>query len=332
VRALLIGAGLMAIALPLTGVPMREPLVLAAALLLLLAIFCSFGVVVGVFAESWDQSAFVTNLVILPASFLGGVVLLRRQAAVAVARDLHANPLYYLIDAVRHGFLGQSDVPVGISLAVAADARSCLRGVERLAVSPRRRLEALTTGQVFELNVPNALTVFRILLVPVLVAALLVGSPSGDSWRPSCSRWRRSPMRWTAGSRGATGARARSQADGPAGRQAAGHLRAGVARGARRLSARWRCHHRARAGRHGPAQLAHRAGHVMGASIWGKLKTIAQIAMVLCLIAVDARSCGSTPSVYATVAITVLSGRRLLFGLRGGCAQPPPSSQSRIVT
>ena len=30
----------------------------------------------------------------------------------------------------------------------------------------------------FELNVPNALTVFRILLVPVLVAALLSGASS----------------------------------------------------------------------------------------------------------------------------------------------------------
>ncbi len=32
----------------------------------------------------------------------------------------------------------------------------------------------------FELNLPNALTVFRILLVPVLVAVLLSEGPSGD--------------------------------------------------------------------------------------------------------------------------------------------------------
>jgi phosphatidylglycerophosphate synthase len=33
---------------------------------------------------------------------------------------------------------------------------------------------------VFELNLPNVLTVFRILLVPVLVAALLSEGPQGD--------------------------------------------------------------------------------------------------------------------------------------------------------
>src|SRR3954453_22047797 len=99
VRALLIGGGLLAIALPLTGVPVREPLVLAAAILLLLTIFCSFGVVVGVYAESWDQSAFVTNLVILPASFLGGVFYSVGALPSPWQEISHVNPLYYLIDA-----------------------------------------------------------------------------------------------------------------------------------------------------------------------------------------------------------------------------------------
>ena len=93
---------------------------LIAALALLLTIFCSFGVVVGIYAESWDQSAFVTNLVILPLSFLGGVFYSVERLPSPWEEVSHANPLYYLIDAVRHGFLGASDVPVGISLAVAA--------------------------------------------------------------------------------------------------------------------------------------------------------------------------------------------------------------------
>ncbi len=120
VRALAIGAGLTALALPLTGVPVREPLVLVVALALLLAIFCSFGVVVGVYAESWDHTAFVTNLVILPLSFLGGVFYSIGSLPSPWQELSHANPLYYLIDAVRFGFLGTSDVPVGISLAVGA--------------------------------------------------------------------------------------------------------------------------------------------------------------------------------------------------------------------
>jgi ABC-2 type transport system permease protein len=118
VRALLIGAGVAAIALPITGAPVREPLVLAAALGLLLALFCTFGVVVGIYAQSWDQSAFVQNIVILPLSFLGGVFYSVGSLPSPWQEISHLNPLYYLIDAVRHGFLGTSDVAPGISLGV----------------------------------------------------------------------------------------------------------------------------------------------------------------------------------------------------------------------
>ena len=139
VRAVLIGAGMLAIALPLTGVPVADPLVLVVALLLLLTIFCSFGVVVGIYAESWDQSAFVTNLVILPASFLGGVFYSVGSLPSPWQEISHVNPLYYLIDAVRHGFLGTSDVPVGISLGVAAVlAAGCVAWSSRLFATGRR--------------------------------------------------------------------------------------------------------------------------------------------------------------------------------------------------
>jgi ABC-2 type transport system permease protein len=120
VRALLIGGGLFAVAVPLTGVPVREPLVLVLSIVLLLALFCSFGVVVGVYAESWDQSAFVTNLVILPLSFLGGVFYSIDSLPSPWQEISHANPIFYLINAVRAGFLGTADVSVALSLAVTA--------------------------------------------------------------------------------------------------------------------------------------------------------------------------------------------------------------------
>jgi ABC-2 type transport system permease protein len=118
VRALLMGLGLFAIAVPLTGVPIREPLVLLAALILLLVTFASFGVVVGVYAESWDHPAFVQNIVILPLSFLGGVVYSIDTQPSPWQEVSHANPIFYLINAFRYGFLGQADVSVALSLLV----------------------------------------------------------------------------------------------------------------------------------------------------------------------------------------------------------------------
>jgi ABC-2 type transport system permease protein len=120
VRALLIGIGLLLVALPLTHVPIHAPLALVAAVLLLLVLFCSFGIVVGIYAESWDHTAFVTNLVILPLSFLGGVFYSVASLPSPWEEVSRANPLHYLIDAVRYGFLGHSDTSIWLSLGVTA--------------------------------------------------------------------------------------------------------------------------------------------------------------------------------------------------------------------
>ncbi len=120
VRALLIGGALMALALPLTGVPLREPLVLVAAIALGLTLFCTLGIVVGIYAQTWDHTSFINNLVILPLSFLGGVFYSVDSLPSPWEELSHANPVFYLIQAVRHGFLGTSDVPIGIALLVTA--------------------------------------------------------------------------------------------------------------------------------------------------------------------------------------------------------------------
>ena len=126
IRALAIGLGLFALALAVTDVPVREPLVLVLSVVLLLVLFASLGVIVGVYAETWDQHGFVNNLVILPLSFLGGVFYSVDLLPSPWHEISHVNPIFFLINAFRYGFLGTSDVAVGVALAVtAALARAC---------------------------------------------------------------------------------------------------------------------------------------------------------------------------------------------------------------
>ena len=140
-RALLIGAGLLAVALPLTDVPIHAPLALAAAIVLLLVLFCSFGIVVGIYAESWDHTAFVTNLVILPLSFLGGVFYSVASLPSPWEELSRANPVHYLIDAVRYGFLGQSDTSIWLSLGVTAAIAALSVGWSAWLFATGRRLK-----------------------------------------------------------------------------------------------------------------------------------------------------------------------------------------------
>jgi len=118
VRALLIGAGLLACAFAVVDVPIRHPLELAAALSLALVLFSSFGVIVGIYANAWDHTAFVTNIVILPLTFLGGVFYSVDRLPSPWHQISHLNPIFYLLNAVRYGFLGTSDVSVALALAV----------------------------------------------------------------------------------------------------------------------------------------------------------------------------------------------------------------------
>jgi ABC-2 type transport system permease protein len=118
VRALLIGGGLLLASLLVVDVPIEEPLVLALAIALALVLFSSLGVVVGIYAESWDHTAFVNNLAILPLTFLGGVFYSVEVLPSPWEEISHANPIFFLVQAVRYGFLGTSDVSVALALGV----------------------------------------------------------------------------------------------------------------------------------------------------------------------------------------------------------------------
>lgn len=120
IRALLIGGALLALAVPVTGVPVHHPFELALAVALTLVLFCSLGIVVGIYAQTFDHQSFVNNIVILPLTFLGGVFYSISLLPSPWEEISHVNPLFYVVNAVRYGFLGTSDASVGLSLAVVA--------------------------------------------------------------------------------------------------------------------------------------------------------------------------------------------------------------------
>ena len=120
IRALAIGVGLAAIAVPVTDTPIREPLVLVLAIALGLVLFSALGTVVGIYAETFDHHTFVNNIVILPLVFVGGVFYSIDRLPQPWHELSHLNPIFYLVSAVRYGFLGRADVSVPLALGVTA--------------------------------------------------------------------------------------------------------------------------------------------------------------------------------------------------------------------
>ena len=119
-RSLMIGGSLLVLAVLLVGVPVEQPFALVAAIAVGLLLFASLGVIVGIYAEVWDFTTFINNIVILPLVFVGGVFYSIDVLPSPWEELSHANPVFYLVNAVRFGFLGESDVSFWLSLGVTA--------------------------------------------------------------------------------------------------------------------------------------------------------------------------------------------------------------------
>jgi ABC-2 type transport system permease protein len=140
-RALLIGGGLLAVAAPLTGVPVRHALELVAAVLLIVTLFGALGVIVGIYAETFDHHTFVNNIVILPLTFLGGVFYSISILPTPWREISHANPLFYIVSAVRYGFLGTSDVSAVLAFSVTVAMTVVLVGWAQYLFATGRKLK-----------------------------------------------------------------------------------------------------------------------------------------------------------------------------------------------
>ena len=80
---------------------------IAASLLLSL-----MGILTGVWAEKFDQSAGINNFIIVPLSFLSGTFY-SIHALPGIWYSLsQLNPFFYVIDGFRYGLTGQSDAPL----------------------------------------------------------------------------------------------------------------------------------------------------------------------------------------------------------------------------
>jgi ABC-2 type transport system permease protein len=81
-------------------------------------IFGAVGLLGGVWADKFDHLAAVSNFVVAPLTFLSGTFYSIDQLPEPFATIGHYNPVFFLIDGFRYGFIGHADGPVEISTIV----------------------------------------------------------------------------------------------------------------------------------------------------------------------------------------------------------------------
>ena len=119
VRGIVNGILVLILGVFLTGMPILN---LTGTLLFIFLVswaFSSMGLVLGQLAENWDQMAMMQNFFLTPLSFLGGVFYSIKMLPEWAQTLSLINPIYYMINGIRHTILGIGDTSLNTSFIMA---------------------------------------------------------------------------------------------------------------------------------------------------------------------------------------------------------------------
>src|SRR4051812_20435777 len=100
----------------LVDIPIEHVEILLPGLLLVGFFFAQLGVLVGVRAEQFDDVSFYQTFILQPLIFLGGVFYSASLLPSPFDTLTQFDPVYYMIGLVRYGFLGYSEMNIGLAL------------------------------------------------------------------------------------------------------------------------------------------------------------------------------------------------------------------------
>jgi ABC-2 type transport system permease protein len=118
IRGVLVGVVVTIVSLLFTHLTIHNMFVIASAVLLTAIVFSLGGFLNAVFAKNFDQMSFFPTFILTPLTYLGGVFYSITLLPPWAQIPSHANPILYMVNAFRFGFLGVSDVHVGVAYTI----------------------------------------------------------------------------------------------------------------------------------------------------------------------------------------------------------------------
>jgi len=118
-RGFINGLMVMLIGILLIDMPIQNPLGTIGFIFLVSWAFASMGLLLGQLADTWDHLATMQNFFLTPLSFLGGIFYSIKMLPSWAQTISFFNPIYYMINGIRHTILGVSDSDPLISFFMA---------------------------------------------------------------------------------------------------------------------------------------------------------------------------------------------------------------------
>ncbi len=118
VRGILVGLSIIVVSLFFVVPPVTHPMYIILFLLLSSMAFSLGGLVNGIYGKTFDSISIIPNFIITPLVYLGGVFYSTTQLPAWFQTITYLNPIFYLVNGFRYGFLGISDVAISSSVLV----------------------------------------------------------------------------------------------------------------------------------------------------------------------------------------------------------------------
>ena len=118
VRGVLNGILVLLLSYFLTGFQMDNWILTFLYLIVVSWAFAGAGVIVGIYAKTWDSIMVITNFIFMPLIFLGGVFWSIEMLPQFWRNFSMVNPLYWMINGLRYATLGIADTSHQLSLGI----------------------------------------------------------------------------------------------------------------------------------------------------------------------------------------------------------------------
>ena len=114
-RAILVGLIVTVVSLLFSRLSIHNYLVMISVIILTAVLFSLGGFLNGLFAKKFDDISIVPTFILTPLTYLGGVFYSIKLLPEFWQGVSHINPILYMINTFRYGFLGITDINLGVS-------------------------------------------------------------------------------------------------------------------------------------------------------------------------------------------------------------------------
>jgi ABC-2 type transport system permease protein len=117
-RALMVSLLILGVGVAFGAVSLTSPLWFLFYIAAIASIFAMLGIIVALWAESFEQLQVLNTFVITPLTYLGGIFYSVTFLPPVAALITHLNPFFYFADGVRSSMIGYSEANSSIGLVI----------------------------------------------------------------------------------------------------------------------------------------------------------------------------------------------------------------------